>query len=372
MTTVVVGGGILGTTLAARLSADGRRVVLVEAHRFGSGATAAGFAWVNAGNKHPESYFRLNLSGVREYLAERPPGYRNSGRLEWATAPAHAVDLERRMETLSARGYRAEWVAPRRIAPELPTAPDRAAYFPDEGVLRPEETVAYRCAQARRSGARLFEGRAVVSLRSDEAGVAVTLDGGETLTADQVVVAAGTATPRLLGGATPLCDHESTGAPGVGFLLRASVPGLRLRQVVFTSSVHVRPDGADGLIAQALDLDAQADPAQSHHPGHPLAEEITARVRTLLGTDAVTARSLMVGRRPLPADGLPITGWTDPHRRIYALVTHSGVTLAPVLARLVAAELAGEPQEPLAVYRPQRFATSSAPPVAAPRRPGEQ
>ncbi|WP_329246927.1 FAD-binding oxidoreductase [Actinoallomurus sp. NBC_01490] len=372
MTTVVVGGGILGTTLAARLSAGGRRVVLVEAHRFGSGTSAASFAWINAGNKHPESYYRLNLAGVREYLAERPPGYRNSGRLEWATAPAHAADLERRMATLTARGYRAEWVDPRRIAPELPTAPDRAALFPDEGVLHPAETVAYRCAEARRHGARLVEGRTVTSLRSDEAGAVVTLDDGETLAADRVVVAAGTATPRLLGAATPLCDHESVGAPGVGLLLRAAAPGLRLRRVVFTSSVHVRPDGPDGLIAQALDLDAQVDPQKEYHPGHPTAEEIIARVRALLGTDAVTARSLVVGRRPLPADGLPIAGWTDPHRRIYALVTHSGVTLAPVLARLVAAELAGEPQEPLAAYRPQRFATSTAPPVAAPRRPGEQ
>jgi glycine/D-amino acid oxidase-like deaminating enzyme len=59
----------------------------------------------------------------------------------------------------------------------------------------------------------------------------------------------------------------------------------------------------------------------------------------------------------MPADRLPIVGplpWLD---SLYLAVSHSGVTLAPVLGRLVARELAdGAPDGLLAPFRPGRFA----------------
>jgi glycine/D-amino acid oxidase-like deaminating enzyme len=59
----------------------------------------------------------------------------------------------------------------------------------------------------------------------------------------------------------------------------------------------------------------------------------------------------------MPADRLPIVGpvpWLD---TLYVAVTHSGVTVAPALGRLVAREVAdGEPDGLLAPFRPGRFA----------------
>jgi len=61
--------------------------------------------------------------------------------------------------------------------------------------------------------------------------------------------------------------------------------------------------------------------------------------------------------RPLPSDEVSIVGRLPGAEWLYVAVTHSGVTLAAHLSRLIAAELAtGAPGAELAPYRPDRFA----------------
>ena len=58
--------------------------------------------------------------------------------------------------------------------------------------------------------------------------------------------------------------------------------------------------------------------------------------------------------RPIPADGLPAVGYVRPG--VYSVVSHSGITLAPLLGPLVAAEIAESVSlDILAPYRPTRF-----------------
>jgi len=60
--------------------------------------------------------------------------------------------------------------------------------------------------------------------------------------------------------------------------------------------------------------------------------------------------------KPVPEDGEPIVGFADSDRRVYVCVTHSGVTLAPVLGSFAALEIVeGVDVEPLAPYRLARF-----------------
>ena len=64
----------------------------------------------------------------------------------------------------------------------------------------------------------------------------------------------------------------------------------------------------------------------------------------------------MIGFRPVPEDGYPIIGPAPRAPDIHVAVTHSGVTLAPILGETVAAEVAGGQRvASLAPYRPERF-----------------
>src|SRR5215471_1564040 len=92
----VIGAGVLGVSVAARLAGAGIAVTLLEQERPGHAATRSSFAWLNANDKAPRSYHDLNHAGMRAWaaLSASPGGaawYRPAGNIEWAEdAPGRA------------------------------------------------------------------------------------------------------------------------------------------------------------------------------------------------------------------------------------------------------------------------------------------
>lgn len=149
----------------------------------------------------------------------------------------------------------------------------------------------------------------------------------------------------------------ASGPAVVGVLARTAPVPVRLSRVVTTDTLNVRPAGGGALLAHALDQDQHAV------PGSPVPAEVLAtlhaRIADLVGCP-VTLTSAVVGQRALPADGLPIVGPLGD--RGYVVVTHSGVTLAPLLGELVAREVCTGEEEPrLAPYRLDRFTRAYSP-----------
>jgi glycine/D-amino acid oxidase-like deaminating enzyme len=71
---------------------------------------------------------------------------------------------------------------------------------------------------------------------------------------------------------------------------------------------------------------------------------------------AARPMAALVGMRPIPADGLPSVGKVPGIPGYVEVVTHSGVTLAPLIARSLTDEMLGEPGNPLlAPFHPDRF-----------------
>ena len=63
-----------------------------------------------------------------------------------------------------------------------------------------------------------------------------------------------------------------------------------------------------------------------------------------------------VAWRPIPGDGFPSVGGVGGLAGYYEAVTHSGITLGPVIGRLLAMEIVDRTIDPLvAGYRPDRF-----------------
>jgi glycine/D-amino acid oxidase-like deaminating enzyme len=86
------------------------------------------------------------------------------------------------------------------------------------------------------------------------------------------------------------------------------------------------------------------------------AELLRRARRTIRGLDDARVVAHQVCVRPLPPDGQSIVGRLPGIPGLYVAVTHSGVTLAAHLSRLIAAELTtGTPPGPLAPYTPARF-----------------
>jgi len=78
--------------------------------------------------------------------------------------------------------------------------------------------------------------------------------------------------------------------------------------------------------------------------------------RRFLGADRVTSIDARVGWRPMPADGMPIVGFTPDAPGLYLAIMHAGVVMAHVVGRLATREIvAGNEAEALAPCRLSRF-----------------
>ncbi|HZY66534.1 MAG TPA: FAD-dependent oxidoreductase [Rubrobacteraceae bacterium] len=361
MRVAVVGAGILGASVALRLAQGGARVWLLDKAEPASGTTSASFAWVNANNKTPREYFELNRAGMEEHLrlrAELPggaPWMHRSGNLIWA-AGKDFNELERRVERLRSWSYAAEWWTASRVKAELeppvnfPDPDIPVAFFPEEGWVDAPLLTNTLIGLARRNDAEVRSSLAVRSVEMDGDRVSgIRLASGEYLPVDAVVNAAGPGADLvadLLGRELPL-------TPRRGLLACVAVDGEPLRRIFHSPRVNLRPDGPGHLLLHHPSVDKKLD----DEPLAALCSELVERAREIMpaleGAGVVEKR---VGTRPIPEDGFPCVGAVAGIPGYYEAVTHSGVTLGPLIGRLLAKEiLAGEIDPLLAPFRPDRF-----------------
>jgi len=366
MNVVVIGAGVIGATVAYRLARAGAAVTLLEAGRVGGGTSSATFAWTNSNGKTPRSYHDLNVAGMRAHAALRNefdglPWWHEGGNLEWATDDAGRTALHTKVERLRSWGYAAERLNPQQII-ELEPDVDRGAvadaliaYYPDEGWV---DTVPYVHAMvqaALRLGAQVRERARVTSLQVSRGRVTgVRTAGGEAYGADVVVNCAGPEADEMAGLAgwrLPL--HRR---PGL-LIVTPPVP-TSLRRIVHSPECSIRPDGGGRVMLHADPLDEDIRPDEAIGPSAPLVKEVIRLAAIVFPTLAGTAaEATRLGIRPIPKDGFPIVGPVPDVEGYYIVVTHSGVTLAPILGQAVAHELVQGRTEPmLESFRPNRFA----------------
>ncbi|MGI5192614.1 NAD(P)/FAD-dependent oxidoreductase [Streptomyces sp. CA-288835] len=368
MKVIIIGAGVLGVSVARHLAVVGADVLLLDQWGAGAGTTATTFAWTNSSRKLAPDYHRLNCAGIEEHarLAEQLPGapsYFPSGALQWADA-ANEQWLAGNVERLQSLGYPAQWVTPdeaTRIAGDLriPATITSIAHFPSEGYVLPDLFVGALLADAERHGAKFAIGE-VVAIDDRPDGVSVTLAGGRVCTGDRVVLAAGRWTQRLAAEAgigIPMLTDAGRGAQTVGLLGYASYPELDLRCVIHSPGLNLRPATGGRTVLQALDLNADVDPADPPSVDGDIARTLARRFSALLNDPSRPPKiDLRVGIRSLPADGHTVAGYASTQSRVYCLVSHSGVTLAPILGRLAATEIAtDQEQDLLRAFRPTRF-----------------
>jgi D-hydroxyproline dehydrogenase subunit beta len=377
---VVIGAGVLGASVAARLAQTGMHVTLLEADQPGRGTSRWSFAWVNSNDKGPRPYHDLNHAGLRAWAQLAPAldgaaWYRPAGNLEVAASAAGRAELAARVRRLAGWGYPARLIdvtEAAEIEPALrPSGPDAmTAWFPDEAYLLTGPLIERLIARAAADGAILLAGEQgrVTGLDAAPGRAArVRTAAGAVLAADEVVCCAGRWTPGLAAlagaaGTVPLVAWDTPGSPAPALVVRVGpvTPAAPVR-LLHAPGIFLRPHPG-GL----LHLEAPDTPVDLHTPEAELrhrADELLRRARrTVRGLDEARVVAYQVCVRPLPADEVSIVGRLPGAEWLYAAVTHSGVTLAAHLSRHIAAELvSGEPSAELAPYRPDRFAGTGTP-----------
>ena len=143
-----------------------------------------------------------------------------------------------------------------------------------------------------------------------------------------------------------------------GLLAVTSRPAQALSRVVHAPGIHLRPDASGGLLLGATDVDGLITEATSRETTFAVAGQLLERAaRVFPAAKDVRLVDARIGVRPMPADGVTIAGRVPGFANAWMLATHSGVTLGPLLGRLIADEIVGgTPSAVLAPFRPDRFA----------------
>ncbi|WP_369211587.1 NAD(P)/FAD-dependent oxidoreductase [Streptomyces flavofungini] len=346
MSVVVVGAGIVGSSVAYHLARRGVPVTLLDQGPApATGVTGGSFAWIgDRGRQWPGGARHLRgsvLADHRRLEAELPGiAVRWTGSLAWTGDGTERDSRPRPGQS---------WIGGADVAalePHLRHPPEWALHTPSDGGVDPVALTHALVDGARAHGATVLHRTVVTSLQSKRTGSRV--EGVRSSTgfhpAATVVLAAGTGVPAL-------CEPVLAGLPvavSPACLVRLSAPSGLVRSIVARPDIEVR-EVREGHLLLVVPPPAE----QSANAGERAAYEGLRRVRSLFrGGEECRLLDHRVSGRPMPAHG-PIIGYATRDRSVYVAVTHSAVTLAPTVGRLVADELAtGAPAPELRGCRP--------------------
>ncbi len=367
MRIAVIGAGIVGVHLADTLTRRGADVTLIDRGEPGGGTTAGSFAWIDASAPGVAPYLELRVLGVRAWRAQAealggPEWLALPGTLIWSRTADEMRALEEHASRLAAVGHPVQRLSPERALQyepdlRLPPGVECVYRFEGEGWVDTGPAIAALLARGTASGLKLRTASEVSELSLDSRGGLgdLTLASGERVPADAVVCCLGRFTRSLLSTAgvnVPMLEPPTGPVPVAGLIVRTTPIASRLAGVTLADGLLMRPERGGRLLLHSDACDAEQT-GEAPRPG--AGEDLMAMLaRRLRGAERACVEDTRVCVRALPADLLPVVG--EALEGLYVVATHSGVTLAPALAELIAAELLdGARHHELERFRPARF-----------------
>jgi len=371
---VVVGGGVIGLSIAWRVAETGHRVVVVDPTP-GRGAT-----WAAAGMLAPVTeahYGEEALARLTVHAAEQWPAYstdleavaeRGTGYLRCGTIVVGA-DRSDRLALDEIRAYQASLgleVTPlsgresRELEPALSPNSHGGAHVPGDHQVDNRLLVAALVSACQASHVAFVADRVVAVDRDGTGAVSgVILDTGTALGAPVVVMASG-ADVASVRGLPPGALPPVRPVKGMTLRLQARRLAPRLSRTV-RGLVHGIPcylvprhDGA--LVVGATSEERGTDRTVEAGAVYTLLRD----ARSLMpGIDEYELVECATGLRPGTPDNAPVVGWSSvPGLALAAGHYRNGILLAPVTAAAVADLIAGRPlPEVMTPFGPGRFPT---------------
>ena len=410
---VVIGGGVLGVSCAYYLARGGAEVTLLERDRIGAGASSGNAGTVSAGHPplnrpgrirqaitqmldptsplyvkprwdpslwrwllgfarhctdaHVEHCMRVMaplgkdaLTLFDELLAEEriECGYRTDGYYDVCGTEAGLASARHEASIIEQYGYHPESIGGDELRARDPAfAPDLVGgvYYPEAGTLIPALFLTRLAAAAVRHGTTVREESAAGRLDARAGRITgVTLDSGDRIEADAVVVTTGPFSLRLarpFGAKLPV-------QPGKGYHRDIDVgpngaPQLRTACVLNETSVFCTP--MDTVVRFAGTMEFSGENAVLRPERLRQLTNAAKRCFPTLGT--ARPASEWTGLRPMSVDGLPIVGAVDGVEGLSVATGHGmlGLTLGPVSGQMIARQILGEDDERLSALSPSRF-----------------
>jgi D-amino-acid dehydrogenase len=282
-------------------------------------------------------------------------GYQHQGRLEICRTESSFLAVRQEAKLLDACGFESWPMRGGEVAdfePAISAKVAGAVYFPDSGACDPRQFVLELARAAEALGATFCPHTHVEDLHVRNGVVTALVSQDNEMTADAVVLAGGSWTPRLarcLGLRLPI-------QPGKGYHLDITRPAQspRIPVVLVEERVFVTPLDDVLRLAGTMELS-----------GFNLIERAaridmlrTAARGYMTDVDTAAEQSRWCHLRPVTPDGLPIIGPTERIENVWVGAGHGmlGLTQGPITGQLLAESIVdGHTSIDLAPLRPDRF-----------------
>ena len=363
----IIGGGVIGSSIAWRLAQAGMRVAVLERGAIGREASwAAGgmLAPLAEANKADAFYECAVASRVMyaDFARELRTAsgidieYRTEGALYLALTDEDEEELAQRWQWQHAAGLqvkklKADCVL--KLEPALNPELRWALQFPDDHQVNNRQLVAALEVTIRKSGVEIFmqtEVEKILISNSQVTGVATSR--GE-IKANAVIIAAGSWSGLI---ASKIKSHV---APVRGQMIALEMTATKLKHVIYSSRGYLIPRLSGVVIAGATTEHVGYDKAITAGGIYSIVEnavEIMPQVKDL------KIKETWAGLRPGSSDELPILG-NDP--KITGLVYatghyRNGILLTPLTAQAISQlVLRGASEFNLQAFSPERFAVNA-------------
>jgi glycine oxidase len=370
---IVVGAGIIGAAIAFSLAQEKLRVGLFDQHEPGREAS-----WAAAGmlSPVPETaadiplvpFGRASLDLYPQFIRQveeasgHPTGYRRDGAIE----VFFSADAERRLSTLIAlhRGLALDTEPlpideARKIEPAIGREAQAAALLPYEGTVDNRALTDALLTAAVASGVELHANTPISRLQTEHTELGrgrctgVITDRGESISAGNVVLAAGAFSAKIGGLQTPVATR-----PIRGQMVALSGAHVELRHVLRSERGYLVPrhDAVPQRIVAGSTLEDAAFEKRVTPGG--LEHILSAAQELLRGLSDVEILETWCGLRPDTPDHLPILGPGELDNLTIATGHYrNGILLTPITAKLVTEWLTEERVSiDWDIFSPLRFA----------------
>ncbi|HEV2704838.1 MAG TPA: glycine oxidase ThiO [Pyrinomonadaceae bacterium] len=354
---VVVGGGVVGLSVARALARRGLSVALIERGEVGREAShaAGGMLAPQSEADRDDAFFRLQCAGRDLYpafaeslLAETGHDIEleRTGTLYLAFTDEDEAELERRYTWQRGAGLPVERLTPSEaltLEPTLSTRLRFALRFPLDWQVENRRLVRALSAAARVRGVRIYEGTEVTALRVERGRVVgVELAGGTHVGAGCVVVAAGAWSSRLSMSEQQSSQETHPRIEPVRGQMLCFAPHAphgsptRGRHVVYTRRGYVVPR-LDGRILAGSTTERVGFNKLVTAGG--VRDVLAHALEISPALAALELSETWAGLRPCAEDEWPVIGASGEVEGLYYATGHyrNGILLAPLTGELLAA-----------------------------------
>jgi glycine oxidase len=343
---VIVGGGIIGGSIAFDLAQRKLRVALLDRQEMMQEASWAAAGMLSPAPHSPadiplEPLSRASLAMYAEYVERveeasgKQTGYRSGGAIEVICRG----DVERELSTLVALhrglGLACEPLSvdeARSMEPSLGRNARAAAFLPDECSVEPRLLAAAVLAASQTAGVTLLPGSEVNSLVCDgNKCTGVRTSGGETFHAGQTVLAAGCWSSQI-----PQAARYAPTQPVRGQMAALRNCGAPLRHVLRSEGGYVVPRGTETPQAVVLGSTLEYAGFEKKVTSGGIEKILTAANELVPELAKAEIVETWCGLRPGTPDQLPILGPAAMDGLIFATGHYrNGILLAPITAKLI-------------------------------------